>query len=309
MSLIGIVRALGGDLYQNGHRANVPAPGHGAGDRSVSLVLSEGRVVVHSFGGATWREVLDDLRRQGLIDRAGRPSGAGTVASSAPRPDRRARIEAACALWTAGIETEAVGLVAHHLKRRGLVWRASLKDLREHPRAPLSIYGNGRRVRRAMMARISDPEGATAAVELTYLDPNGRQSVDLKVSRKTVGQVPGGSAVRLSPIAAAMVVGEGVVTTLSAMARFGRPGWALLSAGNLARWRAPADVRDVLIAADRGMAGENAAARLEERLCADGVAARIVWPPLPWGDWNEALVGGGAQRREEGRPGAPTRRG
>jgi len=309
MSLIGIVRALGGDLYQNGHRANVPAPGHSNGDRSVSLVLSEGRVVVHSFGGATWREVRDDLRRRGLIDGAGRPCGAGIVAPSAPRPDRRARIEAARALWSAGVAPKAGGLVARHLKHRSLVWRANFEDLREHPQAPLWIYGNGRRVRRAMMARVSDPEGATTAVELTYLDPNGRQSVDLKVSRKTVGRVPRGSAVRLSPIAAAMVVGEGVVTTLSAMVAFDRPGWALLSAGNLGRWRAPAGVRDLLIAADRGAAGEDAARRLEDRLCADGVAARIVWPPLPWGDWNEALMGRGLQGREEGRPRAPTRRG
>ncbi len=291
MSLIGIVRALGGDLYQNGHRANVPAPGHGAGDRSVSLVLSNGRVVVHSFGGATWSEVLDDLRQRGLIDRSGCPNGVGTVPASAPRPDRSARIATARALWSAGAATQEGGLVAHHLTRRGLVWSASFQDLREHPEAPLWVYGNGGRMRRAMMARVSDTDGVTTAVELTYLDPSGRQSADLRVPRKTVGQVPGGSAVRLSPIASAMVVSEGVVTTLSAMAQFGRPGWALLSAGNLARWRAPANVRDILIAADRGAAGEEAATRLKDRLCADGVASRIVWPPLPWGDWNEALVG------------------
>ena len=52
MSLHAIVRALGGDLYQGGHRASIPAPGHSAADRSVSLLLSHGRVIIHGFGAA-----------------------------------------------------------------------------------------------------------------------------------------------------------------------------------------------------------------------------------------------------------------
>lgn len=309
MSLRGIVRALGGDLYQNGHRANVPAPGHSAADRSISLVMSEGRVIVHSFGGADWREVLDHLRRQGLVDRGARPTGGGHASSALPCPDRRLRLETARNLWATGVDTGAGGLVARHLARRGLAWGYGLEDLREHPSAPLWVYGGGSRTRRAMMARISDPDGATVAVELTYLDPNGGQAIDLKVPRKTIGQVPCGSAVRLSPVAGAMLVGEGVVTTLSAMIRFYRPGWALLSAGNLARWRAPDGVRDVLIAADRGAAGATAARALHDRLKADGVVSSIAWPWEPWGDWNEVLTGHGAERKEEGRPGAPLRRG
>ena len=44
--LAAIVRALGGDLYAGGGRANVPGPGHSAADRSVSLMLSDGRSVL-----------------------------------------------------------------------------------------------------------------------------------------------------------------------------------------------------------------------------------------------------------------------
>ncbi len=50
MSLRAIVRALGGELYDGGRRANIPAPGHSAGDRSVSLLLQGDRMVVHTFG-------------------------------------------------------------------------------------------------------------------------------------------------------------------------------------------------------------------------------------------------------------------
>lgn len=287
MTLAHIVRALGGDLYQNGLRANVPAPGHGAGDRSVSLLMSEGRLVVHSFGAADWREVLDDLRQRGLIDGDARLAR-GNGGSAPPRPDLSQRSAAARSLWAAGVVTGPAGLVARHLALRGVSWSPAIGGLVEHPAAPLAVYRSGGRVCRAMMAHIQSPDGATAAVELTYLGPNGRRATGLRVPRKTVGTVPSGSAVRVSPAASAMVVGEGVVTTLSAMARFDLPGWALLSAGNLARWRPPAEVRRVLIAGDRGAAGEDAAHALQAALRSAGLDAPIALPPAPWGDWNEA---------------------
>src|SRR3546814_3349691 len=52
ISLAPLARALGGDAYAGGQRALVPAPGHGPADRSVSLRLAQGRVLVHSFGAA-----------------------------------------------------------------------------------------------------------------------------------------------------------------------------------------------------------------------------------------------------------------
>ena len=159
------------------------------------------------------------------------------------------------------------------------------------------------------MAAVRDPDGALTAVELTYLTPNGRVATSLRAPRKTVGQVPGGSAVRLCPAAAGMVVAEGVITTLSAMARFGRPGWALMAAGNLARWRPPSNVNDILIAADRGEAGERAARALEAGLRTRDLVVEVALPPIPFGDWNELAQAEARRRREEGRSGAPDRRG
>jgi hypothetical protein len=95
-----------------------------------------------------------------------------------------------------------------------------------------------------------------------------------------------------------MLVGEGVVTTLSAMSRFQLPGWALMAANNLAAWSPPSSVRRLLIAADRGAVGERAAARLQRRLGAVGLDVRILLPELPFGDWNEAAAD--AAKEEEG---------
>lgn len=308
MSLRAIVSALGGDLYQNGVRANVPAPGHSGTDRSISLVLSEGRVVAHGFGAADWREALDDLRRRGLIDGQGRPTG-GTGVVSARRPDLRQRIATAARLWDDGRPATATSRTALHLRRRGVPWREDLTDLRDHPAAPLSVYRPGGRARSAMMVRISDPVGGLTGIEITYLDPNGDQASGLSVSRKTIGAVPAGSAVRLMTVGPRMLVGEGVLTTLSAVRRLGRPGWALLSAGNLARWSPPGEVRDVLIAADRGLAGEQAAVRLQARLRSLGLASAVAWPPPPFGDWNDADQAVTRPKGEGGRGGSPDRRG
>ena len=153
MSLRAIVSALGGDLYQNGARANVPAPGHSAADRSISLVLSDGRVVAHGFGAADWRAALDDLTQRGLIDEQRRPRGGG-CAASVPHIDLRRRIEAAECLWEGGQAATPAGRAALHLRLRGVPWRDDLTDLRDHPSAPLAVYAMGRRTRGAMLAKI-----------------------------------------------------------------------------------------------------------------------------------------------------------
>lgn len=311
MTLHPIVAALGGDLYQGGRRANVPAPGHSHADRSVSLLLEGDRLVIHGFGAADWRAVRDHLLSLGLIDAEGRVDGGrpSLAAPSTACPDPGARIETARRLWASTIPIVDGDLCARHLRRRGIEMPpARIENLRRHPGAPVSVFRDGGPTCPALVAAVRAPDGRLSAVELTYLDPDGRRSRRLRLARKTVGLVPAGAAVRLAPPGPVLVVGEGVMTTLSASARFGLPGWALLSAGNLARWTAPATVRRVVIAADRGPAGEEASARLRRRLWSQGVEACLRLPPEPFGDWNEAQA---AVRKggEEGRGGAPVRRG
>jgi len=298
-SLREVVRALGGDLWDGGRRANVPAPGHSAGDRSVSLLLDGDRVVAHGFGGTGWREVLADLRARGLVDAAGRLAGA--PASRAPGPAARTAAErraAAARLWAAGGPV-ADTLSAAHLRRRG-VGGPVPAALRHHPAVAAAVYDDRGPRRPALLAAVQDAGGALCAVEVTYLAADGARA-RARLPRKTVGVVPAGSAVRLAPAGPRLVVAEGVFTALSAGAWFGGPAWALLSTSNLRAWRPPAAVRAVLIAADRGADGEASARRLAAALAARGLAVEAVWPPAPFGDWNEAAVGTGGRRPEGGR--------
>lgn len=300
MTLKPIVACLGGDLYAGGRRANVPAPGHSDRDRSVSLLLQGERVLLHSFGDADWRAVRDHLRAQGFIDAAGRMvGGPGSCrrGGSAP-PDQAARIAAARRLWNGAGPVGSASLSRRHLLTRAIEQDpAGIAALRHHPAAPVSVYGRGRLTRPALLAAIEPPTGGVTAVELVYLSASGAADQRLRLPRKTIGILPPGAAVRLAGAAPVMLVGEGVMTVLSASERLRLPAWALLSARNLAGWTPPEGVRSVVIAADRGEPGEGAAQHLRHRLTACGVAAAVTLPSAGADDWNTAAV---AERRKEG---------
>jgi putative DNA primase/helicase len=67
MSLRELARALGGEV--SGGEVLCPGPGHGATDRSLSVLITGSDFVVHSFAGDDWRVCKDYVR-----SRLGRPS-------------------------------------------------------------------------------------------------------------------------------------------------------------------------------------------------------------------------------------------
>ena len=101
--------------------------------------------------------------------------------------------------------------------RRDLPGSDVLRFVRQ---APTSAYAPRSAVKPALTLAIRDAGGALVGLELTYLGPDGRRAHDLRLSRKTIGQVPGPSAVRLDPLQPRLLVAEGLLTTLSATERF-----------------------------------------------------------------------------------------
>lgn len=304
--LIALARALGGELHGGGARILAPAPGHSAADRSVSLRLVGDRVLVHSFGAADWREVLDDLRRRGWIDEENRLRAGGAPVTAAAGPSvqrtRAERVRAAAALWSSAQPVALCEPAALHCAARGIALGEDPPDaLRGRLATPAAIYGDAGPRWAALLARVDAADGELTAVEVTYLDRRGARSRLARPSRKLVGVLPAGSAVRLGPLAPDMLVAEGVFTTLSAMRLFRRPGWALLSTSNLRRWRPPAGVPRLLIAGDRGRDGERSAEILRAAAAGLGISTEVVLPPPGAGDWNDVLCA----EAKEGRGGSP----
>jgi len=291
MPLRNIVRALGGELYAGGHRANVPYPGHSRADRSLSILSDNGRIVVSCLGAGDWKEALGRLRNLGLIDRDNRPTGSGLpMLGPLPLVSSRERAATAGRIWEGG---RAIGgtLAQTHLRLRHISGDLpGPRVARFNPAVPLCAYSTEDWIatRPALVVAIRDAGGAFTGVEATYLRPNGRRADELRIPRKHIGRVPAGCAVRIDPAAADMLVAEGFITALSARARFTLPTWALLSTRNLRSWSAPRDVRSVLIAGDNGADGRRSASVLAQRLEAQGVRTRLAFPDAPFGDWNDA---------------------
>ena len=293
MPLRNIVRALGGDLYAGGRRANVPYPGHSRADRSLSILADHGRIVVSCFGGGDWKEALGHLRDAGLIDRDNRPTGAAPpMADLLPLVSSRERVATAGRIWAGGRAVEGT-LAQTHLRLRRIAGDLPGPDVvRFNPAVPLCAYRTEDWIatRPALVVAIRDADGALTGVEATYLRANGRRADELRIPRKHIGHVPAGCAVRIDPATADMLVAEGFVTALSARARFGLPAWALLSTRNLRAWSAPSGARFVLIAGDNGADGRRSACVLARRLETAGVRTRLAFPKARYGDWNDAAA-------------------
>ena len=91
------------------------------------------------------------------------------------------------------------------------------------------------------------------------------------------------------PGAATLLADEGIETVLSLLAAVpALPAADALSAGSLAPFAPPPVTTRLLIAADRDAAGRRAAAMLEARALAQGIAATVLTPEH--GDFNDDLA-------------------
>ena len=282
-----IVAACGGLLLDNGRRALIPGPGHGAKDRSVSLMETEdGRILIKCFSPRdSWRNVRDALAKKGLLDQEENEAPARIrimpprIAAQPALEDKLAR---ARRLWEESRPLKWT-IAARYLSARAIDGVAlDSEALRFHPRMT-SL--DDRKRRPAFMAALRDRAGALIGVQVTLLTPHGSAKARISTPRRVIGMLVGG-AVRLSEPGDELAVGEGVETMLSASAALEVPGWAALTADNLARFTPPTQVRRLVVALDNGAAGERAAAILIDRL-SSVLRVEIAAPPSEYSDWND----------------------
>lgn len=258
--------------------------------RTPALSLADGaagRLLIKCHAGCTFEDVLAALRGRGLLKNG--------VAVSAPFPPRarspRAeetmttarRAEQARRIWD---ESRSItGSVAERYLRGRAISCDLPSTLRFHPSC---WHSSGVRLP-AMVALIEGSNGF--AVHRTYLRPDGFGKAAVEPAKAMLGSV-GGGAVRLYQAPGALVVAEGIETTLSLQSGLlGTAGtlWATLSTSGMTMLRLPASPAELLVAADGDEAGRRAAFHLATRAAALGWQVSMLDPP-EGADWNDVLV-------------------
>ena len=139
----------------------------------------------------------------------------------------------------------------------------------------------------AVIAAVTDADGGITGLQRTWLDPAGRTKAPVATPRRAMGHLLG-HAVRFGAAGDVMAVGEGIETLLSLRSVLPTmPMAAALSAGHLAAFLPPPDLRRLYIARDNDPAGHWAADRLATRMQEAGIEAIVLAPRL--GDFNDDL--------------------
>ena len=175
---------------------------------------------------------------------------------------------------------------AAYLAGRGLAHLARCPVLRWCP--SVTHPAGGRHP--ALIAMVQDVHGDPVSIHRIFVTPAGEQARYLFPSKASLGPV-GGGAVRLHPVAAELVTGEGIESSASAGLLLDLPAWAALSTSGLRCLALPPEMRRVVIAADHDAngAGQTAAADAAARWTREGRAVRIALPDLPGQDFNDIL--------------------
>ena len=234
-------------------------------------------LIRHRSAAPTLRAAMDEARA--FLALPAPPSTGG-----GPPYDAR---EAARRIWR-GCRPLDGGPGEAYLRARGIT-RFRFPSLRFHPAL---YHREADRRLPALVAAVTDTEGALHGVHRTWIDPGASAKAGVLPSRKALGRVFG-HAVRFGAPGATLLVGEGIETVLSIVTAAPRvPAAAALSAGSLGAFVPPGGVSRLIVARDNDPEGERAAERLAARCARTGISARVIVSER--GDFNDDLAALGA---------------
>ena len=286
-----LTRALGGRWHGSYGMAQCPTHDDG---RTPALKVSDDKrkddgIDLHCFAGCDWRDVKDDLRERGLLPAAAMAAPQRRRSSSTRRchvdnkpADRNQHSPHALEIWRDSVIVTDTK-VATYLRARAITLPPP-PSLRFHPNLTYTPTGTAFP---AMVAAVQGADRRITAVHRTYLLPSGADKAPLSAPKMALGPL-GSGAVRLARAAKNLGLAEGIETALSAMQLFGVPCWAALGS-RLDRVSLPDAVRRVVIYADNGEAGLQAANKAIEAFTGQGRKVTLRLPPDGYGDWNDAL--------------------
>jgi putative DNA primase/helicase len=293
-----VVAALGIDPGKRGHQ-RCPLPGHD--DEHPSFRWDSGKEcffctcgsgdaldLIQAIEGVDFPEAVKRVAEILGLRGNGRGRATATPADAPPERETKPKGWAACAsTWSDAhdLDDPAAAPGRAYLEVRGLKTDFPLPEaLRLHPRLAYR-EGETTGIFPAILGRVVDVAGEPIGLQRIWLAPDGSGKAPLPdglPAKKALGALAGG-AVRLDVPRPGepLVVAEGLETALAVRQATGLATWAAVSASVMAALVVPADVAEVVIAADldRSKAGEEAARKLAARLTAEGRTVRVALPP------------------------------
>lgn len=295
--LLALRSRIGGSV--SGNTGTFPGPRHSRRDRSLSLLDLGQRVLAYSHSGDDWGDItaylhehgVDVLGRDTKLTPAEKKEYARLMRQLREEQEKLdARKRAIClSMWRNAVPHPAIGT---YLTSRRVPAHLIGGDLRFAEACPLSPYAPSRDTRPAMLGLVTSPEGVALGLHVTYLAADHAGKAPIEKQKIMLGRV-GGGMVRLSAPAETLAIAEGIETALSYTALTGTPCWSCCSVGGMIRWRPPAIVRAVIIAADPGGPGQRAAEDLRVSLRSYLRSCEIDTAPIGK-DWNDTLCEDGA---------------
>ena len=273
----------------------VPSHGKGRGDRNPSLRIGDGasRLLVHCYAGCDARDVLDELRRRSLLDDkpTRRPSARNPPPIDAEEERERARkLALAERIWSKAVHIGGTPGALFFSKRGiDITLTPDFGSLRWHSKCPWGKNDTAP----CIVARYTD--AITGEPRGIWRRPiNGAKP-------KALGPMAG-CVIRLWPddaITTALVLGEGVETTLAAALHIThrstllQPAWAAGCADSMANFPVLAGIETLtlLVDHDRNGKGQEAAAECARRWVSAGREVIRLTPHELGADFNDIVVG------------------
>jgi DNA primase len=258
-------------------------------EKTDSFTVNDAKGFYHCFGchengdildwwqkqeGLSFAEACDRLRSEAGNGLAAVPSAVRAVRASQVDEELKAKQKAARTIWREAQRVTGT-LAERYLREVRAIGLHDLPDcLRFHaalqpdPRSPETFP--------AMIVGVTNNNGEIVAIQRTFLAADGRGKASISAPKRSLGPI-GLGCVRLADAAALLGIAEGVETGLSAMQMFKMPVWCALGS-NLSRIDLPQLARNVVIFADKGRAGEDAAAKARIEFKAQGRRVSVQFP-------------------------------
>ncbi len=237
----------------------------------------------------TWTAArTPSLSRQQLAEQACQRRAAALVHAEVQLKQWQANAQRNADLW-AQCEPLAYGdPCARYLRARGIRDLWPLPNVLRMHRA-LPYWNDNVRVGTfpALVAPLVDPYGRTVALHRTYVQETGTKAPVLSPKKLTAvaGPLAGACIPLYCPVDGRIGIAEGIETALAAGSASGLPTVAAYCAANLATWRWPAGLRQLVIFADADPAGRHAAETLRWRAASAGLRVNLLTPGTEGADW------------------------